>query len=135
MNSPSPIAVKMSELAALQAKTVELQKSIEAERTAALRELPAQFGFTNTDDFIAAFRDATRGQTGSAHKNGNGTKRGTRGTRGTRHRADISDERREEIKRWFKAEKGTVLEAAQEFGISPATAQIIKGEAGMVNHR
>jgi hypothetical protein len=139
------IVTRLTELAAMQAKTAELEKNILAERNAAMVQLPAQFGFQSNDDFIAAFRDATNGTSMVVHgRNGNGrkttaTKRasgnGRKTTNGKRHRASITPERREEIKKWFKAEKGTVLEAAQTFEISAATAQNIKEEAGMVNHR
>ncbi len=51
----------MQELAALRAKADSLQAEVDRERTAALRQLPAQFGFESPAAFVIAFNAAHAG--------------------------------------------------------------------------
>jgi hypothetical protein len=117
---------KLAEVAALRAKAAELETAFQNERNAALTNLPAQFGYDSPKAFLKAFNAASKG---TKPVTADGT---------PRKRASITPERRKEIKTWMKEhkdEKGLVLLTAQKFSISPATAQIIKDEAGLVEHR
>ncbi len=145
-----PIQTDLAELNGLKQKMDALNTKIETERKTVLRQLPADLGFANVDDFVTAVRiahsevpmtGAPAGRSngsGKSHGKASTKSGGRKGANGRKPRASITLEKREEIKGWFKQhgnEQGAVLKAVKMFNIAPATAQIIKGEAGMVNTR
>jgi AraC-like DNA-binding protein len=129
----SPILAKLTELSALNAKATEMAAALQAERLAALRELPAQFGFTTNEEFLNAFREATGTKVGKGRK----SPKSAAAADAPRHRASITPEKRKEFITTLKKhnDEKTALEWAQHFGVSVATVQNLREEAGVVEKR
>jgi len=118
------VTSRIQELAAARAKIETLEREIAAQLNKELAALPAQFGFDNASDFIAAVRAA--GRKGARSVNKNGSKRRTR--------AVITDATRAEVKKLVEAGK-TGGEIAKAVGISLPSVQNIKKALGLVRKK
>jgi DNA invertase Pin-like site-specific DNA recombinase len=118
----------IKELEAAKAKVVELESAIITERHQALITLPAQLGYSDVVELIAALREAHRASKTpriakkSAVKEGAGS------------RAKITDEVRAEVKKLIEAGKSGA-EIATAVGISLPSVQNIKKQLGLVKAR
>lgn len=122
---PVMISDKIKQLEETKAKMASLMKAISSELDRELRALPAQYGFDNAGDFIAAVKRATGGRGSRKGK----TKGGKR-----RSRAVITDATRAEVKKLVGAGK-TGAEIASTVGISLPSVQNIKKALGLVKSR
>lgn len=118
---------KLKELEKRKAELIAREQEISAERTAALRRLPADFGFGTLEAFVAALREAHRG----AGKRGRGPGRPP-GRR--RRRAKITEETINAVRKAVDAKK-TGAAIAKELGISLPSVQNIKKRLGLVRPR
>ena len=120
------IITKIRELEKAKAHAVSLEKSIAAQLTSELSELPAKYGFDNVKAFIKAVKAAGGGR----------KKRGSKpvtkpNTAVKRKRAKITDETRAELKTLVEAGKSG-SEIAAALGISLPSVQNIKKALGLV---
>lgn len=118
------ISDKLKDLEKRKAELVAREKELTAERSAALRRLPADFGYASLAELVAALRAAHRGAPKRA-----GGERSAR-----RRRAKITEEIRSAVKK-FVAEKKTGAEIAKELKISLPSVQNIKKSLGLVRAR
>jgi len=128
---------KLKALEAARAKLASLEQSIQSELHRELAKLPAKYGFTNADDFIAAVRAATGGKKARRGRPAKAAApKGGRGGPGKRRRsrAVITDETRAEVKKLAEAGK-TGAEIAKAVGISLPSVQNIKKALGLVKKR
>lgn len=126
------ITEKLKELEALKSKTAALELAVQAELNAALAALPAQFGFDNASEFVAAVLAATGGKLKfkrAAKKKAANKSRAVR-----RRRAVITDETRAEVKTMFEAGK-TGSQIAKALKISLPSVANIKKAHGLVKKR
>ena len=116
---------KLRDLEKRKAELVAREKELSAERSAALRRLPADFGYGSLAEFMSALRKAYRG----APKRADAAKR-----TGRRRRAKITEEIRNAVKKLVQ-EKKTGSAIAKELQISLPTVQNIKKMFGLVRPR
>jgi hypothetical protein len=115
-----PLTSKFDEVSALEAKLAALKQEADTERRTALKELPAQFGFTDAASFVKAFRQAT-GVSAIAN-----TVR--------KPRASITEEKKNQIV--VELTKGiAAMDIANKYSVSLASVQNIKKGAGLVRAR
>ncbi|MBM3873013.1 MAG: helix-turn-helix domain-containing protein [Verrucomicrobia bacterium] len=119
------ISDKLRDLEKRKAELVAREKELSAERSAALRRLPADFGYGSLAEFMSALRKAHRG----APKRADAAKR-----TGRRRRAKITEEIRNAVKKLVQ-EKKTGSAIAKELQISLPTVQNIKKKFGLVRPR
>ena len=125
----------VKELKAAKAKLAELENTLARERANALSQLPAEYGFESTEEFITALREAVGG--GGA---GAGRRKGARKSapvaapkkRGKRAR--ITPEVKDKVKS-LVASGQTGQQIAKSLGISVPSVQNIKKELGLVKAR
>lgn len=122
---------KLKQLVALKFKATALEAQVAKDLNKHLAALPAQFGFSGPNDFIAAFRSATSGGRGSKTRMQNGSKK--TGT-GRRRRAKITDETRAQVKELVESGK-TGNDIAKTLSISLPSVQNIKKALGLVQKR
>jgi hypothetical protein len=119
------ISDKLRDLEKRKAELVAREKELSAERSAALRRLPADFGYGSLAEFMSALRKAHRGAPKRA---------GAAKPTGRRRRAKITEEIRNAVKKLVQ-EKKTGSAIAKELEISLPTVQNIKKEFGLVRPR
>lgn len=118
----------IKELEIAKAKVAELESSIIAERKQALISLPAQMGYSDVEELIAALRDVNRGK-----KTGRDVKKSP--VKGIpSRRAKITEEVRAEVKKHIEAGMSGA-EIAATVGISLPSVQNIKKQLGLVKAR
>lgn len=125
------ISNKIKELETLRAKAAALEASIASEQQQELAGLPAKYGFSNVDDFLAAFRNATGTRRG--RKPGAAAKAAV-SKPGRKQRAVITDDTRAQVKKMVADDK-TGTEIAKALGISLPSVQNIKKALGLVKAR
>lgn len=153
------VTEKIKQLQALQAKADELQKSIEADRSQELSELPARYGYDSLPAFVQALKDAGGPRVGRGRKAKRGpararraakpattaksakktaktakTAKTTKSGKKRRTRAKITPEVKARVKAGVEAGK-TGSAIAKEVGISLPSVQNIKKELGLVKAR
>src|SRR5687767_14196086 len=105
---------KLKELEAARAKLASLEQSIQSELSKERAQLPAQYGFTSTNDFIDAVRaaagDAPRRRGRPAGSGANKAATVAKGGKGgpgkkRRPRSVITDETRAQVKKLVEAGK------------------------------
>jgi hypothetical protein len=122
----------VKELEAAKAKVMELELSLEKERTQKLSRLPFDYGYEDLNSFIKALKEA-----GGAPRPGRrGRAKGAKSSSGgkSRKRARITPEIKEKVKEMVKDDK-TGAEIAKALGISLPSVQNIKKEFGLVKAR
>jgi hypothetical protein len=118
---------KLKKLAAEKARLAKLEQSLEAERLRRLAGLPAEYGFDNLKDFIAALKRAAKG--------GRGRSRAAAAKSGKRKaRVAITDAIRAKVKALVAAGK-TGNEIAATVGVSVPSVHNIKKALGLVKAR
>ena len=126
------ITAQIKTLAAAKAKVAQLEANIAKELNRELGGLPAKFGFSGVDAFIAAVRDAAGRRRGP--KPGRAKSVPAKKTSRRRKRAVITDETRASVKKMV-SEKKTGPEIAKALGISLPSVQNIKRDLGMMKRR
>lgn len=124
-----PFIDKLNQLEAARIKLAEMESSITAERTSALANLPAEFGYPDLNSFIRALKAAQRTR-GGRRKGG----KKAAGKSGRRTRAKITDETRAQVRSMVQDGK-TGSEIAAALRISLPTVQNIKKALGLVKAR
>jgi len=124
------IADRIKELEATRRKLAALETEVAVEQNKELAALPARYGFTSADTFIAAVRAATTKRRGRKPA----TKTAAAAPVGRRRRAKITDETRAEVKKLVQAGK-TGSEIAKSLKISLPSVQNIKKALGLVKRR
>lgn len=126
------VTQKIKELAANKAKVAALEKSIATELTRELAGLPAQYGFADINDFIAAVK-AAAGKGGKAKGKAKAVAAKAPAAK-RRKRAVITAETKAKVKALVEGGK-TGSQIAKEVGISLPSVQNIKKELGLVKAR
>jgi hypothetical protein len=116
------MAINLKKLARLKLAVATLEATVYAERAEALATLPHLYGFDSTISFITAVKAAAKGAPVAAIRPS------------TRRRARITAAVRARVKRLF-ASGNTAKRVAAKVGISVASANIIKRNAGLVHPR
>jgi hypothetical protein len=117
---------KVKELAEIEARALELRKAIAQERAKELASLPAQYGFGSVREFIAALKDLDGGKEKKISKEA--------APKGRKKRAKLTPELKDSIVKALKDGKpGSAV--ATEFGVSPASVNLIKKAAGLTKPR
>lgn len=124
------ISDKLKELEALREKAAKLEAAVAEERQARFKNLPAEYGFDDVEDFIAAVREASGGRARRGRKPGRPAAAPKSGGP-RRRRATITDETRANVKKMVEAGK-TGAEIAKAVGISLPSVQNIKKALGLV---
>lgn len=122
------ISDKLKDLEKRKAELIEREKALSAERTAALRRLPSDFGFSTLEELVGALREAHRDA---------GKRRGPgrpAGRPGRRRRAKITEETRNAVRKLVESKK-TGAAIAKELKISLPSVQNIKKSLGLVKAR
>lgn len=122
------ISDKLKDLEKRKAELLEREKALSAERTAALRRLPSDFGFSTLEELVGALREAHRDA---------GKRRGPgrpAGRPGRRRRAKITEETRNAVRKLVESNK-TGAAIAKELNISLPSVQNIKKSLGLVKAR
>jgi hypothetical protein len=127
---------KIKALAISKARVAELEKSIAAQLNQELAALPAEYGFDNVPDFIAAVKTATGGKVKAPRgKRKTATvAKAPAGGRKRRKRAVITADTKAQVKSLSEAGK-TGAEIARAVRISLPSVQNIKKELGLVKAR
>lgn len=113
------------------AKVSELEGAYN-QRMKSLSGLPAQYGFSNADEFIAALKSAARG--GSTTGKGQKAKPVVQISKKRGKRARITPEVKSQVKTLVsKGETGAAI--AKALGISLPSVQNIKKELGLVRSK
>jgi hypothetical protein len=112
---------KIKELAEIEARALELRKAIAQERAKELAGLPEQYGYAGMKEFIAALKAVGSDAKKSAPK-------------GRKKRVKITPELKEAIVKALREGK-TAPAIADEQGVSPASVNSIKKDAGLVKAR
>lgn len=126
------ITDKLKEIEALRAKTAALEEQVEKEQRALLSTLHAHYGFSDTESFISAIREASgkrRGRKSSGAKAAAAPKSSER-----KPRAKITDETRAQVKK-LAGEGKTGAEISKALGISLPSVQNIKKALGLVKKK
>jgi DNA-binding NarL/FixJ family response regulator len=106
---------------------------LERELFVQLAKLPAQYGFSSPDDFIAAFRKAVAGKSG--RKPGKAAKAaGGKTPTGRKPRVKITPEIEAQVKSMTEAGK-TGAEIAKATGVSLPSVGNIKKKLGLVSKK
>jgi hypothetical protein len=115
------ITDRIKALETARAKVAKLEAQIAAQRNAALAQLPAKYGFSSVNEFVAAVKAAaaTTGVTGNS---------------GKRRRVKITDATKAEVKKLIEAGR-TGAEIAKAVGISLPSVHNIKKALGLVQKR
>ncbi|HLP02764.1 MAG TPA: helix-turn-helix domain-containing protein [Opitutaceae bacterium] len=116
----------LKKIAEYKSKLAELER----ERSAQLVKLPAQFGFSSAEDFIAAFQQAAAGK--APRKAAKPAETKTKS--GRKPRAKITPEVVELVKK-LVGEGKTGAEVAKAAGVSLPTVQNLKKKLGLVGKR
>jgi hypothetical protein len=119
---------KLKDLEKRKADLVAREKELSSERTAALRRLPSDFGFSTLEAFVGALREAHRGS-GKGRGPGRPPARPER-----RRRAKITEETRAAVRKLVESDK-TGAAIAKELKISLPSVQNIKKSLGLVKAR
>ena len=123
---------RIKKLAAAKAKVAALESSIAAELNAALRSLPARFGYADVHAFVAAVRAAAGSRRRFKAKSGMALPR-PKVLKTRRKRAVITDATRGEVRKLVEAGKtGTAI--AKALRISLPSVQNIKKALGLVKN-
>ncbi|MBI4624645.1 MAG: transposase family protein [Verrucomicrobia bacterium] len=133
-------------LAKKQAELATLQRELEAARQAQFSELPAKVGLGSVDALIKALADFASPRLIGALKGvfaekpvkaapRSGAKAEAPAKAGKRKRARITPELKDQIVKALKAADKTVSAVAAEFGVSGATVNNIKKEAGLTRNK
>ncbi len=125
-----PSIDKLNQLAAARSKLAEMESSLTAERTAALANLPSEFGYPDLNSFIRALKSAQQSRGGRRK----GAKKAPAGRAGRRTRAKVTDETRAQVRSMVEAGK-TGSEIAASLRISLPTVQNINKALGLVKAR
>jgi hypothetical protein len=118
---------KIKELAEIEAKIAALKPEIEQERRNLLLTLPEKYGYASMQDLIAALKDV------AGIKKKRTAKKKTAPT-DRKKRAKITPALKETIVKALKDGK-TGPAVANEFGVSPASVNLIKKAAGLTKPR
>lgn len=126
------ITSSRKELETLRATVTRLESEIAAQLNTELAALPARYGFSSTDEFIAAVADAA----GVAVRRGRPSQQRPVAASGPkrRRRAKITDAHRTAVKKLVNAGR-TGAQIATELGISLPSVQNIKKALGLVKAR
>lgn len=122
----------VKELESLRATVTRLESEIASQLHAELAELPSRYGFSSTDEFVAAVATAA-----GISKGRRGRPRGRRSTAAAkvrRKRAVITDAHRAAVKKMVGAGR-IAASIAAELGISLQSVQNIKKALGLVKER
>ncbi|MDB6094472.1 MAG: mucin-associated surface protein [Verrucomicrobia bacterium] len=125
------VTEKIKELKATQARMAELEKSIATQLAKELIALPGKYGFSTTEEFIAALK-ASGGTRGPGRRKAAPAAKKAGGKR--RKRAIITPEIKAQVKSLTQAGK-TGAEIAKAAGISLPSVQNIKKALGLVKAR
>jgi transposase len=127
---------KIKELKSLQKQIEKLAASVVIERRAKLAELPADFGYANVSELIAALKEAaTSAPVGKRRGRPPKAAPAEKAVRPKkRKRAKITPEIRDNVAAALRA-GASPKDVAAQYGISNASVQVIKKSAGLVKSR
>ncbi len=126
---------QIAELQKAKAKIAQAEAKLAADRVAALSKLPADYGYSNLNEFIKALKAAAgKAKKVKAAKAVKAVKAPKAVKEAKRTRTKITAELKEQVIAAVKADKSGA-EIAKQFGISLPSVQNIKKEAGLVKAR
>lgn len=119
--APMSFSESLDQIRASKERTLELETRLETQRLERLRQLHTELGYEDVDSLMKALK--------AAHG------KGRKGKSGSGGRSTITDEMKAKVVTLVKAGKLTANEIAEEVGISVASVQNIKKDAGLVASR
>jgi|SRR6478609_6946032 len=122
----SIVGSKLAEISAVETRLNALRQEASNTLTSALRALPAEYGFSDSESFIKAVRNAS--------KSAKSTRKASKTAKPRKARVSITPEIREKVVAELKA-GAAPLAVANSNSLSLATVQNIKKAAGLVKAR